>query len=140
MTGPASALLTDLRCCAIRLVGFSRVPGRVARDAAGLPSKLPASRTPPRLELIRPRAKGGADELHNYRIVCAACAKARHGDEPEITWFRIHDWRHHWASWFMMKGGRETELMALGGWKDPRMVRRYVRLSVEHLRKAVNQL
>ena len=40
----------------------------------------------------------------------------------------------------MMKGGTETELMALGGWKDHRMVRRYVRLSVEHLRKAVNQV
>jgi integrase len=78
--------------------------------------------------------------LHNYRIVCAACAKTQPGDEPESTWFRIRDWRHHWANWFIMKGGRETELMALGGWKDARMVQRYVGLSVEHLRKAVNQL
>jgi integrase len=93
-----------------------------------------------RLQLTRPRSKGGADELYNYRTVCTACARAYPADEPELTWFRIHDWRHHWASWFMMKGGRETELMALGGWKDPRMVRRYVRLSVEHLRKAVNQV
>jgi len=37
----------------------------------------------------------------------------------------------------MMRGGRETELMALGGWKDQRMVRRYVALSVERLRQAV---
>jgi integrase len=93
-----------------------------------------------RLQLIRPRSKGGAEELHNYRIVCAACAREYPADEPVLTWFHVHDWRHHWASWFMMKGGRETELMALGGWKDPRMVRRYVRLSVEHLRKAVNQV
>jgi integrase len=91
----------------------------------------------PRLQLIRPRAKGGADELFNYRLVCAVCAKAEARDEPRYGCFHIHDWRHHWASWFMMRGGRETELMALGGWKDPRMVRRYVALSVEHLRQAV---
>jgi hypothetical protein len=30
--------------------------------------------------------------------------------------------------------------MPLGGWKDPRMVQRYVRLGVEHLRVAINQL
>lgn len=90
--------------------------------------------------MIRPRSKGGAEDLHNYRLVGASCAKARAGDEPHLTWFRIHDWRHHWASWFIMKGGRETELMALGGWNDPRMVRRYVGFSVEHLRKAVNQV
>jgi integrase len=94
----------------------------------------------PRLQLIRPRAKGGGDELYNYRMVCAACDRADPRDEPRHTWFHIHDWRHHWASWFMMKGGRETELMRLGGWKDPRMVQRYVALSVEHLRKAVNQV
>jgi integrase len=94
----------------------------------------------PRLQLLGPRGEGGANELHNYRLVCVACAKAEPRAEPRHNWFHIHDWRHHWASWFIMKGGRETELMALGGWKDPRMVRRYVGLSVEHLRRAVNQL
>jgi integrase len=98
-----------------------------------------------RLQLIRPRAKGGADEIHNYRLVCTVCAKGeKPGAEPRETpgydWFHIHDWRHHWASWFVMRGGRETELMALGGWKDPRMVQRYVGLSVEHLRQAVNRV
>jgi integrase len=77
-------------------------------------------------------------------MICAACARAepRAADQwdPRHTWFHIHDWRHHWASWFMMKGGRETELMRLGGWKDARMIQRYVALSVEHLRKAVNQV
>jgi integrase len=94
----------------------------------------------PRLQLIRPRSKGGADEVHNYRMVCAACARAEPREEPVDNWFHIHDWRHHWASWFMMRGGRETELMALGGWRDPRMVRRFVGLSIEHLRVAVNRV
>ena len=93
-----------------------------------------------RLQLIRRRRLGGADEVHNYRMVCIACAKGEPRDEPSHTWFHIHDWRHHWASWFMMQGGRETELMSLGGWKDPRMVRRYVALSIEHLRVAVNRV
>ena len=94
-----------------------------------------------RLQLLRPRGKGGRDELHNYRLLCAACDVAPAAQwAPRHAWFHIHDWRHHWASWFIMKGGRETELMALGGWKDPRMVRRYVGLGIEHLRKAVNQV
>jgi hypothetical protein len=54
----------------------------------------------PRLQLIRPRAKGGADELFNYRLVCAVCAKAEAHDEPRYGCFHIHGWRHHWASWF----------------------------------------
>jgi integrase len=94
----------------------------------------------PQLQLIRPRAKGGADELHNYQVACHACVKNEPRDEPRHNWFHVHDWRHHWASWFIMKGGRETELMRLGGWKDPRMIERYVALEVEHLRKAVNAL
>ena len=58
--------------------------------------------------------------------------------DPRLGWFHVHDWRHHWASWFMMNGGRETQLMELGGWADQRMIKRYVRLSIEHLREAVN--
>src|SRR5262249_31070870 len=94
-----------------------------------------------RLQLLRPGQQGGRDnDPHNHTLACAACARRRRAETPNLTWFRIHDWRHHWASWFIMRGGRETELMELGGWKDSRMVRRYVRLGVEHLRKAVNQL
>jgi hypothetical protein len=114
--------------------------GAVCTHCSGIVVEAPGRSNSARLQLIRPRTKGGAEELQNYRIVCATCAREYPADEPVLTWFRIHDWRHHWASWFMMKGGTETELMALGGWKDPRMVRRYVRLSVEHLRKAVNQV
>jgi integrase len=119
---------------------LARVIGRDGPDCrrCGKPAEYP------QLQLIRSRPKGGVDELHNYRMICAACARAepRAADQwdPRHTWFHIHDWRHHWASWFMMKGGRETELMRLGGWKDARMIQRYVALSVEHLRKAVNQV
>jgi integrase len=123
---------TDLR--------FARRTGGVCTRCNAIVVETPGRPDSARLQLIRPRSKGGAEELHNYRIVCAACAREYPADEPVLAWFHIHDWRHHWASWFMMKGGRETELMALGGWKDPRMVRRYVRLSVEHLRRAVNQM
>lgn len=106
--------------------------------------EMPGRENSAKLQLIRPRLKGGSDELHNLAIACAVCAGTPHrpglhpGDEPRLGWFHVHDWRHHWASWFMMNGGRETHLMELGGWADQRMIKRYVRLSIEHLREAVN--
>ena len=115
----------------------------MARDGGrcrhcGAPTVEPPGRlNSGKLQLVRPRARGGADELQNYAAACAACARTCPADAPRLCWFHVHDWRHHWASWFIMKGGRETELMQLGGWKDPRMVQRYVRLAIEHLRVAV---
>jgi integrase len=42
--------------------------------------------------------------------------------------FRVHDWRHHWASWYVMRGGQVHDLMRNGGWLDQRSVLRYVSL------------
>lgn len=49
---------------------------------------------------------------------------------PDLTW---HDLRHIWASAHMMAGTSLAELLALGGWKTPRMGLRYAHLSPEHL-------
>jgi hypothetical protein len=38
-----------------------------------------------------------------------------------------------------MDGGDAPSLMALGGWKNPKMIQRYMTLSVEHLGRQVNQ-
>lgn len=63
-----------------------------------------------------------------------ACRKAG------ISAFRVHDWRHHWASWMVMSGCDLTTLMRLGGWASPRMVQRYVALSVDHMAEAIARL
>jgi integrase len=69
----------------------------------------------------------------------AALRKARlyrhvHGSiRLEVCW---HTLRHTWASWHRMSGTALDELQDLGGWKDPKMVRRYAHLSTEHLAEA----
>ena len=48
-----------------------------------------------------------------------ACRKAG------ITGFRIHDWRHHFAVWFLKRGGNLRALCQIAGWSSMRMVHRY---------------
>ena len=54
-----------------------------------------------------------------------------------ITNFRWHDLRHTWASHHAMNGTPVHVLQELGGWHDPKMVRRYAHLSPESLSKFV---
>ncbi len=92
------------------------------------------------VQFIRLPAMGGIEEPANYKLACRFCNKTRRpAQQPRLNWFRIHDWRHHWASWFIMDGGNAPSLMALGGWKNPKMVQRYVKLAIAHLRKQVDQ-
>lgn len=39
--------------------------------------------------------------------------------------FRIHDWRHHFAVWFLKRGGNLRALCQIAGWTSMRMVARY---------------
>jgi integrase len=57
-----------------------------------------------------------------------------------VTDFRVHDWRHHWASQLVMAGvGLET-VKKLGGWKSLEMVLRYAAVSQEHEMEAIRRL
>jgi len=47
--------------------------------------------------------------------------------------FRWHDLRHTWASWHVQNGTALYALQELAGWETEKMVRRYARLSAEHL-------
>lgn len=48
-----------------------------------------------------------------------ACRKAG------IKGFRIHDWRHHFAVWFLKRGGNLRALCQIAGWSSMRMIQRY---------------
>lgn len=48
-----------------------------------------------------------------------ACRKAG------IEGFRVHDWRHHFAVWFLQRGGNLRALCQIAGWSSMRMVQRY---------------
>lgn len=57
----------------------------------------------------------------------AACAKAG------VSNFRVHDWRHCWASQCVMAGVDLPTLQRLGGWKTLRMVERYAAVADHHM-------
>ena len=54
--------------------------------------------------------------------------------------FRLHDLRHHFASYLTMGGQNQRTVQELLGHKDPKMTMRYSHLSPEHLRSAVESL
>ena len=62
------------------------------------------------------RQKGGNPLTSAHRT---ACRKAG------IEQFRIHDWRHHFAVWFLKRGGNLRALCQIAGWSSMRMVHRY---------------
>lgn len=63
-----------------------------------------------------------------------ACIKANIHD------FRIHDWRHHWASQMTMAGANFKTLMKLGGWATESMVTKYADVADEHTKSTLNKL
>jgi integrase len=48
--------------------------------------------------------------------------------------FHFHDTRHHFASWFVMRGGKPQSLMELLGHSSLAMTMRYAHLAPKHLR------
>lgn len=50
--------------------------------------------------------------------------------------FRFHDLRHHGATMALNKGFTPPIVMALGGWKTERMMRRYAAVTDQTLRAA----
>lgn len=53
--------------------------------------------------------------------------------------FTFHGCRHHFASWFMMRGGQLEALREILGHKDIKMTLRYAHLSPGHLRTEIEK-
>jgi integrase len=62
------------------------------------------------------RLIGGNPLSSAHRTACRAAG---------ITGFRIHDWRHHFAVWFLKRGGNLRALCQIAGWSSMRMTQRY---------------
>ena len=91
---------------------------------------MPAGHIPTmaRREPIRPSLQVDPNCFEN------AC---RHAKLADVT---PHTLRHAFANRLRMQGAGDRTLQALGRWKEPKMIRRYVHLSQEHLREAVEKL
>jgi integrase len=57
--------------------------------------------------------------------------------EAKLDDFRLHDTRHHFASWFVMRGGSLQALKEILGHSSLTMTMRYAHLAPEHLRSEV---
>ena len=66
----------------------------------------------------------------SIRAAFEAVVEAARLDAP----FRFHDCRHHFASWFLMRGGSRPALQKILGHASLAMTMRYAHLSPEHLR------
>jgi integrase len=62
-----------------------------------------------------------------------ACRKAG------VTGFRVHDWRHHFAVWFIKGGGNLRALCQIAGWSSIRMVQRYAVFEQSDLDELMNR-
>jgi integrase len=56
------------------------------------------------------------------------------------SWVRFHSLRHTFASWHVMAGTTQTELMEVGGWKTASAVGRYMHQNEMHKKKVASRL
>ena len=59
--------------------------------------------------------------------------------EAKLDNFHFHDLRHHFASWFVMRGGSLQALKEILGHADLKMTLRYAHLAPDHLRNEIEK-
>ena len=59
--------------------------------------------------------------------------------EAKIDDLHLHDLRHHFASWFVMRGGSLQALKEILGRSDLKMTVRYAHLAPDHLRNEIEK-
>ena len=129
----------------------------VRRDKAGRVLRLPLnSRALEALREVRrwqvQRAREifrGTREILSPFVFCTPAGGYLHDLERDywrpaveaagLPGFRFHDLRHSFASRLAMAGVDSLAIEQLGGWRTPRMVRRYVHLAPGHLREAAER-
>ncbi len=82
-------------------------------------------------------------DTRDYRLPGGNPLRTAHGTacrRAGITDFRVHDWRHHWASWCVMSGIDLETIRRMGGWKSLEMLQRYAAVSTDHMAEAMRKL
>jgi len=91
---------------------------------------------------INSRGKPYAD-TRDCRIQGGNPLRQTHGtacNRAEIIDFRVHDWRHHWASWCVMSGIDQETIKRMGGWRSLRSLERYAAVSIDHMATAIRKI
>jgi integrase len=117
--------------------GVIRLEGRAQGDSAGTKSgkrrEVPMRQAVYELLAALPEPRTGRIwRQNNIRTafesaVEAACLEDLH----------FHDLRHHFASWYIMRGGSLPPLQQILGHADLKMTLRYAHLAPEHLRSEI---
>jgi len=92
--------------------------------AAGQPARGPIFLTARAATYSDTRGQGGNPLAKAHATACRRVG---------IQDFRVHDWRHDFATRFLAQGGDVRSLMQIMGWSSARMVQRYVTFHTEHL-------
>ena len=90
---------------------------------------------------LSPRAVAileGLPRSTNGRVIPMSADTLKRGferarDRAGLSHFRMHDLRHEMASSRHEDGWSPVEVMAQGGWRDPKSMKRYSNLSAKHL-------
>ncbi len=119
----------DLSRGVIRLEGVDRRDG--SRTKSAKRREVPMRQVVYELLSTRPGPREG--RLWRHRKVRTAFESAVKA--ARIEDFVFHDCRHHFASWFVMRGGSLRALQEILGHADLKMTLRYAHLAPEHLRQ-----
>lgn len=92
--------------------------------SAGRPARGPVFLSARGVPYADTRGIGGNPLAKAHATACALAS---------VSGFRLHDWRHDFATRFLAQGGDTRALMQVMGWTSARMVQRYVTFRPEHL-------
>jgi len=86
-------------------------------------------------EIERPAARPEPRQGRIFRGAFPRVAWEHAVTEAGIEGLTFHDARHHFASWFVMRGGKLQALQEILGHRSLAMTQRYAHLSPDHLRR-----
>jgi len=132
-----------VKLAALTLMRLSEI-GRLRREQVRLADGLlllPQTKTDPRLVILSVAAQEILREAPNgdgrpYSREHISRVFRQHARQAGLRDFHFHDLRHHGATKALNCGYSDTVVMALGGWKNPAMMRRYAAATNRTLRAA----
>lgn len=127
--GSSDGLPTDLR-------NFSRNVLKLKKTKSSKRREVPIRDIVYQILSARPEPRRGLVWPDGYNPTAFEIAVEEAKLDAPFTW---HDCRHHFASWFMMRGGGLLDLKIVGGWGFLKMVERYAHLSPSHLRDSMSK-